>query len=472
MKRAFLVVLILAAGFAGGYGWGRWYGPKTETAQKQEGGRKVLYWYDPMHPSYRSDKPGIAPDCGMDLVPMYEGGAAEAKPQARILYYRDPKQPSYTSDKPGLNPETGNDLEPVYEAAAPGTVTIPAEKQQWIGIRTEQAAVTGGHYSMRAAGRVAVDETRIVRVQSRTDGWIEKVNVDFTGRLVCQGETMLTIYSPELVASQQEYLLARKAQSDLESSPVPGVRQYNATLLSAARSRLERHWLMDAKAVEQLEKSGTPVRSMPIVAPASGFVLTRNAFPNQRVTPETELYALADLSRVWIIADVFEADAAKMRLGMMGTVEPAYAPGQRFRARVTYIYPQIEAQTRTLKVRLEADNPGFALKPDLFVHVDFTVAAPPRLSVPEDAVLDSGLRRIVWVDKGEGHFEPRAVETGEAFDGRVEILAGLREGERIVTNGAFMLDSESKMKNPTSAPSGATAKPAPAAPPPAEHKHD
>jgi RND family efflux transporter MFP subunit len=472
MKRALFFLLALAAGLAAGYGWGRWYGPRQPAAQQAEGGRKILYWYDPMHPSYRSDKPGIAPDCGMDLVPMYEGGAEEDKPKGKILYYRDPQQPSYTSDKPGLNPETGADLEPVYEEPAPGAVTVSAEKQQWIGIRTGTAAVSAGGRTLRAAGRIAVDETRIVRVQPRTDGWIEKVHADFTGRLVRKGEVLLTVYSPELVASQQEYLLARKAQVELAGSTVPGVRQYNASLLAAARARLERHWMMDARAIETLEQSGVPLRSMPVPAPESGFILARNAYPNQRVTPETELYTLADLGRVWIFADVFEADAGLMRLGLPAAVEPTYAPGRRFRARVTYIYPQIDPQTRTLKVRLEADNPDYALRPDLFVNVDFTVPAPPRLSVPEDAVLDTGLRRVVWIDKGEGLFEPRAVETGEAYDGRIEILAGLREGERVVTSGAFMLDSESKMKNPAPSPAAPPAKPAKPAPPPAEHKHD
>lgn len=444
MKRTIALLALAAAAFAAGFGYGRWYGPKPAGLHAAE--HKPTGYHCPMHPQVRSDRPGTCPICGMTLVPDDEPSIAPQE-QGRILYYYDPKQPAYRSDKPGINPETGNGLVPARERPPAGLVMIPTDKQQWIGLETGVAEIRSGTENIRVNGRVAVDETRIVRVQTRYEGWIDKVHADFTGRFVRQGEPLLTIYSPELTASQEEYLLAMKAQDTLGHSVVPGVGHHSTSLLDAARTRLQRHWGLDDAALAQLEKTGKPQRTTTLYAPASGFVLTRNAFPNQTVKPETELYTLADLSHVWIYADVYESDAGSVRLGQAALIEPAYAPGRRFRARVTYILPQMDAQTRTLKVRLDADNPDLSLRPDLFVNVEFPVATPPRLSVPEDAVIDTGSHQVVYIDLGEGRFEPRRVEAGERYDGRVEILSGLQPGERIVVSGAFLVDSESRMRS-------------------------
>jgi RND family efflux transporter MFP subunit len=421
MKKIAALLVLIALGFALGFGYGRWYGPfgaHSPTVKKAE--TKKGY-HCPMHPDIRSDKPGDCGICGMRLVPDDDG------------------------DKPVPKSETGHDL----------TVTVPADKQQWIGLKTAVVErASSASVTLRAPGRVMVDETRIVRVQTRYEGWIQSVLVDFTGRLVKKGEPMLTLYSPELVASQQEYLLALRAKETLSHSSLAHVGTYNASMIDVARNRLLYHWGMSATAVEELERTGEPRRIQTVYAPADGFVTARNAFANQRVTPETELYTLADLGRVWIVADINEADAANVRIGSPAVIEPAYAAGRRLRGRVSYILPQVDAQTRTLKARIEADNPEFLLKPDLFVNVEFAVGRPAHLAVPEDAVLDSGSRQIVYIDKGQGVFEPREVVTGEHFEGRVEILAGLKEGERVVAAGAFLLDSESRMKAP------------------AEHKHD
>lgn len=440
MRKLGVLILIVAA--AGG---GYFLGTRRAPQPAATGAKKTLYWYDPMHPNYRSDKPGIAPDCGMDLVPMYEGEEKKENPQAKVLYYYDPKAPEYKSDKPGLNPDTGNDLEPAYETAAPGTVHISAEKQQWIGIQTDVARVTAVAETLRAPGRVAVDETRIVRVTSRTEGWIEKVHANFTGRYVKAGEPMVEIYSPELVATQQEYLLALKARDTLEHSQVQGVAQAQSALVTAALRRLQ-HWGFNAADLQTLALRGEPQRTITIQAPSTGYVLERKALPNARVSPEMELYTLADLSRVWVVADVFEADAAQIRPGMAALIEPSYLPGRKIRATVTQILPQIDAETRTLKVRLDADNPDLLFKPELYANVEFPVSGAARLTVPADAVLDSGTRRVVYLDLGEGHFAPRAVETGQRVGGRVQILSGLKAGDRIVTGGAFLLDSESQMR--------------------------
>ncbi len=244
--RILLFVLLIAVGFVGGFGYGRWYGKDSKTSAGQKGGRRILHYVDPMHPAYTSDKPGIAPDCGMKLEPVYEGGDADPqaqKPSGKIVYYKDPKAPGFKSDKPGINPETGSDLEPVYEndpAAMPmGTIRLTPEKQQVIGVKFGEVAPGAGIHSFRSVGKVTLDETRISKVQTRIEGWIEKVYVDFTGKLVEKGQPLLTMYSPEMLASQQEYLLAIRSREIMKDSPLAGSQQQSDSLLAAARKRLE-----------------------------------------------------------------------------------------------------------------------------------------------------------------------------------------------------------------------------------------
>lgn len=443
MTKKILLVLALAAAFFAGMTQHRWFG----AAEQDHAHEHPSGYHCPMHPGYKSDKPGKCGICGMELVPDGAPAAAGA-PRGKVLYYRDPADHNYRSGNPGLNPETGNDLEPVYDEPGPGHVAISTEKQQWIGVRTQVVERMTVRDTLRVPGRVAVDETRITRVTSRTAGWIDKVHADFTGRLVREGEPLVTLYSPELTASQQEYLLARKARAALQQSSVAAVRAANESMAEAARARLSRHWGLDEAALRRLDESGEAQSTITLFAPATAFITARNAWPGGRVTPDTELYTLADLSRVWVIADVFEADAARVRLGQSAAVEPAYAPGRRLSARVTYIFPRIDPSSRTLPVRLEVENRDYFLKPDQFLNVDFQFASAARLAVPEEAVLDRGMTQTIFVDRGEGIFEPRRVETGERFEGRVEILSGLKEGERIVVSGAFLLDSESRLKNP------------------------
>jgi multidrug efflux pump subunit AcrA (membrane-fusion protein) len=439
MKKTAAILFIAAAAFFAGFGYDRWYHLPART-HKTEAAKG---YHCPMHPHIKSDKPGACIICGMALVPDEEKAAQQESP---VLSYHDHQAPGYRSDKPGVNPETGNTLVPVHSEA---TVMVPAEKQQWIGLKIGTVEPYRGAEAMRVPGRIAVDETRVTKVQTRFDGWIDKVNADFTGRLVKKGEPLLTLYSPELTASQQEYLLARKAKDTMEHSPVPGIAQANGGMVEVARQRLLHHWGMNPADIDELERTGQPRRTLTVTSPATGFITMRNAYANQMVKPEMELYTLADLSRVWILADVFESDAAQIHMGQSALIEPSYSPGRKFRARVTNIVPQIDAETRTLKVRLEADNPDFALRPDLFVNVEFPMAMRARMSVPEDAVIDTGKQQTVYVELGEGKFEPRRVEAGERFDGRVEILAGLKTGERIVISGAFLIDSESRMRSAT-----------------------
>lgn len=434
--------------FVVGFGYGRWY--STRPAPRTE--RKILYYVDAMHPWYKSDKPGLAPDCGMKLQPVYAGGmqatAANSVPE-KILYYRDPQNPAYKSDRPGLNPATGTNLEAVYAGTpSPDSIHIGSDKQQLIGLRYGEAEYTSADQVIHAAGRVVPNETLITRVQARTDGWITGVSADFTGKLIGRGQPLLTMYSPELLAVQQEYLLALKARTILQHSSLSDSSTNSASLAEAAKRRLLLLNFSPAQ-IAQVEQTDQPVQSITLYSPANGYVMTRNAFRGQRVGVETELYTLADLTEVWVMADIFEADAPQIHLGQAARIAVQGAGGTSL-ARVTYIQPQIDSATRTLKVRLELANPQLRFKPDMFVDVEMALGGPKRLSVPSEAVLDAGTSKTVFLDKGNGFFEPRPVETGVRFreqsGDRVEILKGLAAGDRIVTSGSFLLNSESQMK--------------------------
>lgn len=442
MKRAglaFLIVVALAAGFAAGNRFSVHKDPVPKN------GRKILYWVDPMHPAYKSDRPGIAPDCGMKLEPVYEDAKLPAT-AAKVLYYRDPQKHEYQSPTPGINPETGNDLEPVYENnGAPGTIAVSTDKQQLIGVKYATVEAASGSEVVRAAGRVAQDETRITRVHPKIEGWIYETHVDFTGQFVKKGDPLLTLYSPEMLASEQEFLIALRARDTMKNAPSREAYENSVVLVEASRRRLEL-WDLSAAQIDEIQRTRKPLRTVTLYSPAAGYVMSRNAFPSQRVTPETELYVLSDLSRVWIMADVFETDSAKIHIGQVAVVSQPYG-GLSLPAKVTYIQPQIDPATRTLKVRLEASNGGLRLKPDMFVDVEFRMGTGARMTVPADAVVDTGLRKTVFVDRGNGNLEPRPVRTGDRVGDRIEILTGLKPGERVVASGAFLIDSEAQLKD-------------------------
>jgi len=408
-----LVVLVAVAAFLGGLELERWRGKRVAPESTQ---RKVLYWVDPMHPWYKSDKPGIAPDCGMKLVPMYAG-------------------------------------EQLPNRVAANAVQVSPEKQQSIGVEYGTAEYETTADTIRAAARVTLDETKIVKVQTRLEGWIDRVFADFTGKYVKKGDPLATVYSPDALATQQEFLLALRAQHTMHDEAMPAMAAGNDNLVAAARKRLEL-WDISGPQIDEVGRTGKSIENLTVYAPASGYVTERNAFPKQHVTSDTVLYTLADLSSVWVVADVFEYEAAGVRLGQAATLTLDYLPGRTFYGRVSYILPGVDPASRTLKARIAFDNPGGLLKPDMYGQVEIHTGGARRLMAPESAVLDSGDRQVVYVDRGNGNLEPRPVRVGEHVGGKVEILAGLTAGERIVTSGNFLLDSESQLK----AAGGGTAK--------------
>ena len=379
--------------------------PTTEARKE----KKILYWQDPMHPAYTSDKPGKAPDCGMDLVPVY---ADEGLPEENL---------------------------------PPGTVKISPQKQQLIGVQYGEVLYQPLSKTIRAVGKVAYDETKIARIHTKIEGWIERVYVDFIGKLVRKNHPLISIYSPELVSTQQELLLARRAKDYLGDNPIRDISSNAFSLYEATRDRL-RLWDITDEQIKEIEQRGTPTKTLILYSPINGFVLTRNAFEGQRITPEAELYAIADLSTVWVLADIYEYELPTIKLGQTVTMTVSYFPGKTFKGKVAYIYPQLDNTTRTLKVRVEFSNPDFQLKPDMYVNVELFIDYGQQLALPGDAVLDSGSNQVVFVARDGGYFEPRKVILGQKAGDFFIVIDGVKAGERVVTSANFLIDSESQLK--------------------------
>jgi RND family efflux transporter MFP subunit len=386
-------------------------GQNTAAKAAQPEGSKILYWYDPMHPAYKADKPGIAPDCGMALVPKYaESSSASPMPE--------------------------------------GTVTLSGNKQAMAGVRTATVVRAPLEREIRTTAEIVADETRIAHVHLKTSGYIDRVFVDSIGRQVRKGEPLFTVYSPDLVAAEEEYLIARRGNSTLGTSSIEEVRSGSASLLASARQKLR---LLDVspEQIAQLDKTGEVAREITIYSPSSGFVTDRKAFPQTSVTPDTDIYTFSDLSAVWAVADIFEYEVPYVRLGQRVTITLSYYPGKTYNGRISYIYPSVDAQTRTVKVRVELPNPGYLLKPQMFAEASLHVNYGRQILVPQEAVLNSGATQQVFVVHEGGVFEPRPVTVGPILDGQAVILSGLKEGETVVSSGNFLIDSESRMKATT-----------------------
>jgi Cu(I)/Ag(I) efflux system membrane fusion protein len=331
------------------------------------------------------------------------------------------------------------------EEVAPGTVQISPEKQQLIGVKFGTVEMKPLEKVIRTVGRIDYDEKRIVTVSPKIGGWIEDLYVDFTGRFVRQGEPLLTIYSPELVSTQEEYLIALRAKRDLSKSPFPEVAGSGDSLADSAKRRLKL-WDINDDQIKALEESGQAKKTLTLYSPFSGFVLEKSAYKGMNVMPGMSLYKLADLSVVWLYADIYEYELPSIRLGQEATIQISYISGETFRGKAIYIYPALNPETRTAKVRFELPNPHGKLKPEMYANVEIKVHLGQKLAVPEGAIIDTGLRQLAIVDKGSGYFEPREVKVGSKVEGYYEVIKGLKAGERVVTSANFLIDSESKLK--------------------------
>ena len=405
---------------------------------------KAQRWTCSMHPAYLADRPGECPICGMRLTPVANPVAQPPKPERKPLYYRSPMNPSATSPVPRKD-EMGMDYVPVYPgevepggAAGLSTVQIDPERRHLIGLKTAEVKRAPLETSIRTVGRVAFDETRIVKVQPHFEGFIERLDANYSGKFVKKGESLATIYSPDLLATEQEFLLAVKARPSLANLGMPDAAE-------AARARL-RLWGISDGAIDALEKTGKASRALPLNAPISGFVTAKNVVAGAKVGPTDALFDLADLSRVWVLADVYEYELPRLELGQSATVTLSYWPDRKWKGRIGFIYPTVDEKTRTVRVRIEVDNPKTELKPEMFA--DVVIASAPRraLLVPEDAVIDSGTRKVVFVALGEGRLAPREIMTGDRGKGMVEVKSGLAAGDVVATGASFLLDSESQLR--------------------------
>jgi Cu(I)/Ag(I) efflux system membrane fusion protein len=333
---------------------------------------------------------------------------------------------------------------PSMSAAPSGAVVIPAVARQLIGVRSASAAYATLTQEIRAVGTVGYDERGLTQVTVKTSGWVREVFVDSIGRSVRKGDPLFTLYSPDLLATQDEHLLAVKTQAQLVASPLDDAKANAASLVASTRERL-RLWDVTDAQMTALERRGKAEPVLTVYAPASGIVLKREALPGKYVEPGTTLYEVADLSTIWISADIYESEVAAVTLNQPAAVTFAAYPGETFQGAVSYIYPTLNTEARTVRVRVDMPNPGLRLKPGMFGTVTLVTDAARALVVPKEAVLDTGLRQLVFMDRGEGAYAPYPVKLGRRSQESVEVLEGIKEGDRIVSSANFLLDAESKL---------------------------
>jgi len=391
---------------------------------------------------------------GGDEPAPRSSGEREAVAERKPLFYRNAMNPTVTSPTPAKD-SMGMDYIAVYaedeadNSAPVGTVKIDGVTVQNIGVRTERATEGPLSRAVRAVGRVDYDETRLARIYPKIDGWIEKLVVDKTGAQVKKGDVLLSLYSPQLVASQEEYLLALSNRKTLENSPLEDIRRGAESLVKSARLRLE---LLDMPEhqIKELEKSGELKRTTHIHSPFDGVVIRMEVLAGQYVMPKTELYQVADLSKVWVYAEVYEFELPWIKENDSAQITVEGVPGREFHGHISYIYPYLDRKTRTAKVRLEFDNSDGALLPEMFANVVLkSTRSEPTVLVSSQAIVRSGVRKQVFVVREPGKFEPREVVVGVTSEGRTQILDGVAAGEEVVVSAQFLIDSESSLREAT-----------------------
>ena len=375
--------------------------------------KKILYWVDPMVVGYKSDKPGKSPFMDMDLVPVYEDGSS------------------------------GGTKEHAPSGYVP--VTVSTDRQQAIGVRLGKAEVRDLTKTIRTVGHVTFDETLNHQIHAKFEGYVERLDVDFIGKAVRKGQPLLSIYSPELLATQQEYLLAFRARQQFRGSSNADLARGGVDLYESAWQRLTL-WDISPGQIAELERTGKPRKALTLYSPVDGFVMTKNVAQGARVMPADTLFEIAGVRDVWVQADIYESEAPFVALKQTARMSLSYFPGRVWTGKVAFIAPVLDEKTRTVKVRIEFQNPDGALKPEMYADVTLEKPLGRVLTVPDSAVLSTGTRAIVLVAKGEGRFEPRAVQTGAKVDGYFEIREGIAAGDEVVTQANFLIDSESRLK--------------------------
>ena len=465
-------------------------GPAVAAVAPKE--PKTRYWRCPMHPEIVREAPGKCPKCGMDLVPVREeeAPAPAAKKERKIKYWVAPMDPSYIRDKPGKSP-MGMDLVPVYEEVgeeAPGAIKVSSATLQSMGVRTAKVEVRPLSRLTLAVGLVNFNERNLATITTKVNGWVERLFVNATGDPVRKGQTLLSLYSPDLVSSQEEYLLAARNLKAMKNSPVKEMADGARRLAEASRRRLE-YFDIGASQIDTLERTGQVKKNLTLASPANGIVTKRMVTQGMYVQAGMPLLEVADLSTVWVDADIYQYELPWIKVGQMVTMTLNYLPGESFPGKIDYIYPYLKEATRTAKVRLRFPNPGLRLKPEMFAQVKIeSPVSHQAVVVPMEAVLDTGLKQHVFIALGQGRFEPREVKLGVYGDDNNyrEVISGLKGGEEVVTSAQFLLDSESRFREavqmmmpgkgegtPPAMPGMKTEEKPPAVPPPMPpgHKH-
>jgi Cu(I)/Ag(I) efflux system membrane fusion protein len=421
-------------------------------AHSHAAGAGAALYQCPMHPSIVQDHPGVCPICGMKLVKVQKGEtAAPASAVKRALFYRSPMDPKQTSPTPRKD-EMGMDYVPVYEGdlsssppvAGLSTVDIDPARQQLIGLKTTE--VTRGPIggAWRTVGRVGVDETRVRHVNLKVAGFVERIYVDFIGKKVRRGDPLFSIYSPELLSAQEEFLLALRTSRSLSSLGGPAAGN-GAALLAAARRKLAL-WDVPEAEVERIAQTGEPTKTLTLYSPVAGVVTKKDVVEGMKLDAGAMPYEIVDLSSVWVLADVYESELRFVKVGMSAKLALTALPERSFEGKVVFIDPLLDPQARTVKVRLTFKNSTGELRPEMFGEVTLLGEPHEGLSVPPDAIIDSGMQKIVFVAIGEGKFQPRMVQLGESDGSLTEVLSGIEQGERVVTRANFLVDSESRLR--------------------------
>lgn len=429
--------------------------PAEKAEVKKE--RKILYYRNPMNPEIKSDKP-MKDEMGMDYIPVYED-EVPVKKERKVLFYRHPMNPQITSPTPQKD-EMGMDYIPVYEEEGmeevPGTVRISPEKIQKIGVKTEEARIRNLKRTIRTVGRIAHDETRVFNINAKIGGWVEKLYVNRTDQMVHPGEKLLELYSPELIATQEEYLLALRAREKVKDSPYGEITKGTDSLIEGARRRLK-YWDIYDEQIKRLEEDGKIMRTMTIYANTHGIVTEKMVNEGMKIEPGDMLFNIIDHSHVWVYGEVYEYELPFIKIGQRARIVPSYSPTEVYTATINHIYTHFgtvrhEAESkmeeaRTAKVRFDLSNPKHRLKLGQYVNVELVVdVATNTVTVPDSAIIDTGARQVVFIDKGDGRFEPRDVKVGGQGDGYYHIISGVKAGEKVITSANFLIDSESSFR--------------------------
>lgn len=414
---------LLVAGIVLGGGLAYWYAAHREAAIARQNAARAAA----QQASAKSSS--IANMSGMDMpsTPGMDMSGASGTAQSSTTPANNPS---------GQMAGMGN--------MAPGTVMLSPATQQEIDVTCTTVRRAHLERTIQTVGLLQMDEEKIAHVHVKVSGWIEKIFLNYAGQQIKKGQPLFTLYSPDLVSTEQEYLIALRGQRYLSKTPYTDVSSEADSLLSATRDRL-RLWDISDAQIHKLEASGKAERTMMLYSPINGFVMSRNAYEQTYVTPETDLYDIADLSTIWVYADIYEYEAPYVHLGQRAQMQLSYFPGKTYYGKVTYVYPTLDPATRTIKVRLEFPNPGYELKPNMYANVALNVDYGMQTLVPSQAVLNSGTRQVVFLARPDGYFEPREIEIGDQFNGEIQVLAGLKPGERIVQSGNFLIDSESRL---------------------------